>query len=427
MEALRRVDLCAVLEAAMSATPAFPAAEPGASEPLMCTLYGTPDLLTAKILIFGHLERVNLPIRAIGGAKAYVREDHDSCTVYLPVSFGWAIQFSQSTPCRTVTELVAAAVAVLNDQRAARVDPRWDGCAALAEVLEPDPDQSKLVGGELADCMYLAEEKKQRATLSFSSSLPPPGEPRVVTVAGTEIAVYEDDDGCDAYWRQRPFPSRFAQTPDYPVRVFSMSCDYSTELAESVIGVLAQPPPSGGTPQHPLLYAPDEPDSPYPGDCAYLGSESNAGDCAPYREVPVPEDLANAYNAQVMCAASADIVRKHFGERLRPVAVSDADRDCHFVEPERTIVVTFSARGGLVGGDPGDREVTVADHPGLLATSEPNSLAYTVSTSDTVDGDGAVELTVSTGPLIESGTPLPPGTDKKAEAALADVLTTYFP
>lgn len=61
-------------------------------------------------------------LEALGGAKAYVLE-RDGCTVLLPVSFE--------------LDLATASVSVLADPDAAPVDPRWDACTVLAEVLEP--------------------------------------------------------------------------------------------------------------------------------------------------------------------------------------------------------------------------------------------------------------------------------------------------
>ena len=74
----------------------------------------------------------------------------------------------------------------------------------------------------------------------------------------------------------------------------------------------------------------------------------------------------------------------------------------------------------------GAREVTIDRHP-CAVTAGADSYDYRISTTDNVDRDGAVEFTVRTGPVVAPDTPLPAGTDAKAEAVLADILATYFP
>jgi hypothetical protein len=422
MTALRQLDLCAVLETAMTATPGLSgSAQPRAWQPFACVVQGQRDQITAKVVSSIHGDRVVLPTRTIAGAKAYLREGQDSCTEYLPVSFELAIEFSQSgsESCKALTELVAASVAVLADPEAARVNPRLDACTTLAEALESDVDRSKLLATELDICSYLAQSREDRAAVSFDRTLVPSGRSRSEVVGGTQARIYEDDDACEVYWRQGPFASRYAATPDYPVVVGMPDCDRATELAESVIEVLAEPPPVGVAPQHPLLYAPDEPDSPLLGACAYV---EDPGRCEPYREVPIPDDVTDAsQDGHAMCAVSVDAVRQNFGPTLNPVVVSDSGTVCYFVEPERTVQVTFVVKPGQARGEPGDQEVTIAGRPGFVGIGD-SFWRYQLS----VDGDAVVVLEVGTGPVVASEVPLPAGTDKKADAVIAEVLRTYF-
>ena len=409
LAALRQIDLCEVLAAA----PDLPAgAEPRASRPFGCGAGG----ISVKVVGFAHQTRLSLPTQAVGNVKAYVQAD--GCRVFLPVSFGLAIEFSQTPgPCQVVTGLAASAVTVLADPETARVDPRWDACTALGEALDPE-DRSKLVGNGLDDCT----DHTARRSISFADDLISEGEPRTATIGGKQVRIYEQDTSCDVYWRQGPFTSRFAPTPDYQVVAVAPDCDRSTALAESVMKVLAEPPPTGVAPQQPLFYAPDEPDSPWPGACAYAEGVSRPGRCAPHRAVPVPDDIARSFDAQVMCAVAVDAVGEHFGTRLRPVAVTDSGvNDCYFVEPERTIQLQFVVKTGPLSREPDDRDVTIAGHPGYVAGHR-----YRLSTSREADTQATVRLTVLTGPVVSADTPLPADTDEKAEAVLADVLAKYF-
>jgi hypothetical protein len=308
-------------------------------------------------------------------------------------------------------------VTVLAGPEAARVDPRWDACTALGEALD-GKDRPRLAGNGLDDCT----DQTTRRSISFADGLISTGEPRTATIGGKQVRVYEQDTSCDVYWRQGPFASRFAPTPDYQVVAVAHDCDASTALAESVMEVLAEPPPSGAEPRQSLFYAPDEPDSPWPGACAYTEGVSRPGRCEPHRAVPVPGDIAKSFDAQVMCAVAVDAVRAHFGARLRPVAVTDSGvNDCYFVEPERTIQLQFVVKAGPLSREPGDRDVSVAGHPGYVTDHR-----YRLSTSREVDTQATVRLTVLTGPVVPAETPLPAGTDVKAEAVLADVLEKYF-
>lgn len=124
-------------------------------------------------------------------------------------------------------------------------------------------------------------------------------------------------------------------------------------------------------------------------------------------------------------AVALDTVAATFGEGLRPATLPTPSPRCYFVEPERRIQVRFAISGGRTTGDSENKPVTIAGHPGYV-TLTPSFISYTVSTTLTVDGDSALELTVATGPLIAYDTPLPPGSDKKAESAITDIVRAHF-
>lgn len=419
LAALRQIDLCEVLDAALAGIPALPpTAEPRARQPFACTVEGLADTVTAKAVSSIHRTRVSLPTRTMGGARAYVQEG-DRCAVYLPVSFEMAIEFSLVFgDCQTAIRLAEASALVLANSGAARVEPRWDACTVLSEVLDTDADRSKLLGNGLDDCGDLSTTKRT-TSITFADDHISQGEPRTAVISDRQVEIYEDDRTCDIYWRQGPFTSRFARTPDHQVLVVTDDCDRSMALAESAMDVLAGPPPAGPEAQWPLLYAPDEPDSPFLGACAYLDDVSNPERCEPYRDVPVPNDIVDSDNAHVMCAVGVDAVAKHFGADLRPVAVTDTGfPECYFVEPERLTEIVFAVSVRLTGPRDDEREVTVAGHRGYVS----GVASYRLSAGE----NASVQLSVRPGPVTAADTPLPAGTDAKAEAVLADVLREYF-
>src|SRR5262249_28924135 len=150
---------------------------------------------------------------------------------------------------------------------AVRAKPVWDACTALAGALDTEADTAKLVRNGLNSCFNSSR------SISFAAEPPPSAEPkppRETSIGGNRVRIYEQEENCPVYWRRRPFDSRYAPTRDYQVAVTSTDCDNSANLAYSSMAVLKEAPPTDVAPQRPLLYRPDEPDSPYPGACAYV-------------------------------------------------------------------------------------------------------------------------------------------------------------
>ena len=161
--------------------------------------------------------------------------------------------------------------------------------------------------------------------------------------------------------------------------------------------------------------------------CAYVDA-TDPDRCAPYAEVAVPGEPAAILpaandDADVQCALAVRSVEARFGSTLVPVADSAAGTSCVFVEPERQLQLMFSLSYGKVVDDTNGTPVTVAGHPGY-ATTDRTSVTYDLSTATTLDGEGTVTLSVSTGPANEGE--LAPGTDTTAESVLADVLREHF-
>lgn len=427
LAAVRQLDLCALLNRVKVAGP-FPSAVSVMRQPFECVLTGGAGHVAVTVVGFGHQTRVESAARTVGGAKAYVKQG-GGCHVYLPLSFTTALEFAQApvSDCADVTALADAAATVLAKPDTVRAEPVWDACTALAEAL--DAGTAKLSGNGPADCTNHSREPTA-ASVSFADDLPPSDEertPRPTTIGGTQARVYEEEGNCEVHWRQRLFDGPYATTPDHQVVVRTPDCDTSQDLAESLTAVLEKPPPTDVAPQRPLLYGPDEPDSPYPGACAHV-DEPDPDRCEPYAEVAVPGDPAAILraatdDAHVQCALAVRPVGAAFGTELAPVADSAAGTRCLFVEPERRLRLTFSVSHGRVVDDSDGEPVTVAGHPGYR-TTDATSLTYDLSTATRLDGEGTVTLTVATGPA-NAGT-LAPGTDGKAESVLADVLREHF-
>ncbi|MCT2586893.1 hypothetical protein [Actinophytocola gossypii] len=424
LAAVRQLDLCALLDRAKAGGP-FAGARPVARRPFECVLSGAADLVAVSVTGIGHGTRVESVTRSVGGAKAYV-EQGGGCYVHLPVSFTTALRFSQApaSNCASLTGLADAAVAALANPDTFRAKPVWDACTALAGVL--DADDAALSGNGPADCT----SREPAASISFADDLPPSGErkpSRTTSIGGTRALVYEEAENCAVYWRQGPFDVRYGAAADFQVVARTSECGGATDLAESLMAVLGEAPPDDVAPQRPLLYRPDEPDSPYPGACAYV-DELDPDGCAPYVAVAVPDDPAEilsaaADDADVQCAMAVRSVGARFGSELVPVADSGAGTRCFFVEPERRLQITFSLSHGKVVNSFGGEPVTISGHPGYV-TTDGTSIAYELSTATILDGEGTLTLRVSTGPA--DADPLARAMALKADSVLADVLDSYF-
>jgi hypothetical protein len=120
---------------------------------------------------------------------------------------------------------------------------------------------------------------------------------------------------------------------------------------------------------------------------------------------------------------SARAVGAHFGTGLLPVAASDTGTRCVFVEPQRRVQLTFSVSLGKVSNESDGEPVTIAGHPGYLATDR-SSFRFDLSSTSEPDGKGTLTLVVAAGPAVATGPPS--GAQAKAEAVLADVVESHF-
>ena len=419
LAALRQLDFCAVLTAAQPAS----AAKPVASEPFSCGIEGG----SVGVVQMGFDSRLKLPMRAFGGAKAYVDfSKSDRCQVDLPISFELVLEFDvdrTGAGCgRHVDEFVAAAVEALGDPATVSADAKWDACSALDEALG-DAETDALIPASAFVGGACERWEPSLAQLDFGYTNPIIGDSRTATVGGVPVAVQEDDstgqNACWMAWRSGP--------TDQWVGVAAAGCAETKTLAASVMKVLATAPPRV-EPQQPLLYGADEPDSPFRGACAHL--EPNlAKRCAPFEEVPVPEGKdailrAAEADADVHCAVARDAIAEHFGARLVPVTIDDGD--CYFVEPERQVQIRFQLASDSIGGVPDVFKVhdaRIAGHPGYIADGQ-RAYEVWVAMSDDPGENGSVELSVDGGPASRNAGP-PDDAKTKVDRTINDILRRY--
>lgn len=261
LAALARIDLCAVLKSPAAGTPRAPG-------PSSCQT-GNPGggTVVLRVQRLPAAERLKLPSRPLGGAKAYTHAAAGhNCTVSLPVSFELALAIdargvAAGDPCEVAQTAATAAATTLADPAAARADPRWEACAALGSVPGAEVERPAT--------MDRCAEQNGQVVLEFDYSKPgtyPVGGWRRETVGGVEVWTLEDPDpqapSCTVEWSQGPAPSPPAENGAQLVASLrAVDCGRVTPRVEPLITTLRQPP-ADVPPQKPLLYGPNEPDRP---------------------------------------------------------------------------------------------------------------------------------------------------------------------
>lgn len=422
--ALRELDLCAVLE---SVAPDGTDVEASTSRPFSCALRVGEEFYALRVQVekFDSTDRLHLPVRDLGGAKAYVGDLADECQVSLPVSFRVAIVFHVRGECGPAQEMAADAAAVLANPDPVRRDAVWDACGAMVAAVEDD-DQVVTSDGVLESC---ADKSGTQFQLTYGK----PASPREDkwesgVVDGVTVWTAGDDaNGCRSEWSSGTAPEQ-DRGDQIVAAVWALDCESVADLVAELVPVLKEPP-QRVAPQRPLLYRFDEPDSPRVGACAYVEDEP----CEPYVEVPVPTGQAEIVRAaeadvNVKCAIAIEAVTTHFGAGMLAVTVPD-DRltKCVFVEPERSVQVEVNLWADpadrVTTGRPGHREIELAGHPGYLR-SRNDELDYSLATSTRTDEPGTLRLDVIPGPL--GGERLAPEIEDKAESVLTDILRKRF-
>ena len=82
-------------------------------------------------------------------------------------------------------------------------------------------------------------------------------------------------------------------------------CDAAKALAVKIQQALAGPAPTGGKPQRPLLYGPNNPDTDAVGTC--LDFSVDDGNCVPYQPFTLPASFADWFPA----TADQQVVHRH--------------------------------------------------------------------------------------------------------------------
>ncbi len=403
--ALRRIDFCAVARNITGSTSA------SAYDPFSCNSSG----VSVNVVELSTDMRLQYPVRVIGGAKAYVDDTTpDKCVVRFPISFRLVLEV-RGAGCAPAVNVTLGAT------------PRWDACGALAKVLGDRRGKLYEAGVAIGAACERGEPSLAHLDFAFDNRFFGPTETEVVGAVQVTVQTQqanENPSGRPVCWMTWPSGTG---NPQLWTTVGANSCADARNLAQSVMTVVASPPPDVA-PQDPVLYGPDEPDTPYPGACAHLGSYSTEN-CRPYTDTRVPEDktaLLHA-DADTQCAVARNTVTRHLGGSLVPVAITDGVLAfCYFVEPERQVQVRFD-----IESDPIDgvreiarvHEATIAGHPAYVAENE-DGYEIWVAFSDRHRG-GGLHLAIQPGPARRDGQ-LPADADDTAESIIADILATYF-
>jgi hypothetical protein len=424
---LRRVDMCAVLDAAAAA-----AGTTGytlrATSPTVCTMdiptAGQPRSASLDVGILSSDERLHLPSTTLRGAKAYIETRDDYCRVHFPITFRLAIQIhTDSGPCAYAEKLATGVAAALADPTGVAAEPRWEACELLGLSTDVEPLEVGNLDG-CSDSENLATVIELRNPLVF-----PEHDARRTRIGGVDVwmtnGTAAGSTNCWIDWA----PGR----GDLVVRLGSTTCATVEPLVERVNRTLHEPPPEV-PPQRPLLYPPDEPDRRFAGACAFADmGDASPEVCAPHVEVPAPaggDSLAAAEaDPDVACELALDAVTERFGSQMQAVAVANRTVGCYFVMSERLVQLEFSVASQATFSRLGrhdEREIEVAGHAGSVAHQQSPGEGYrfTVAASTDVDEPGVLRLRLSKGPVV--GAALAGDAVDKAEQVLADIVRRHF-
>ena len=254
VDALRRLDMCAVLQVAAGAGRAMRTLRPS-----QCATFDSGPEVEVSVARMPVDERESHDAQDVGGAKAYVLAGSGDCTVSLPVNADLVIEFRGADSCAKFQPKAAEAAEALREPTPLESEPRWEACGALREV------QGVKVGG--VENMDLCADTNTLATLDFAYSEPgdvPARGWQRTTVDGVEVSTLDDRDpdapSCTSEWSLGPARSDHAEY-ELVARVRAIDCGKVTPLVAPLVAILKKGAPAGD-PQQPLLYAPDEPDHP---------------------------------------------------------------------------------------------------------------------------------------------------------------------
>lgn len=420
--AMRRLDACAVFDLD-AAKPANPNATLLPIGPHACMLAPTTNYNPAQdgVKVFvgaadnDLVRNTGAPV-TIAGAKAYERRDYSSpnfkqCELDLPVSFSRAIQFSyrasETDTCQVLRQVAAAAVPRLQNPDALTVDPAkrpfaaWDGCFFLAQLLgaeaqnftyEPDGVKDPFSGCRTRAKKPQGPQPKGESTGAPSAggtggASPPqqpnepelevaydkvptaPKQPRQVAGKVADITTYSSR--CKLTWNQGDSQAGNQWHAALVISMTAASCDGAAQLAERAVALVdQQPSDADAAPQRPLLFKPEDNDSPEPGACVDWNGDAG---CEPYHPVPVPEGIEKILAAadrdqDVTCAVFHDAVKSLFGSTFNPVTWGE---HCFFVEATHTLILRCNVDGQNPPSDYGRRTDLWTDRQEIQLAGKP--------------------------------------------------------
>jgi len=371
--ALRQLDACALLDGPGMAAAGLPGnAKPTPIAPHSCSFTVdktfNDDVEVVLGTIWSFSDAYHEAPLTIGGAKAYLHDvslaNQSECEVHIPVSFAMAVQVrsragyqSKTNSCDQAKAAAATVVAKLGNPDAVTVPAsrplaNWDGCSLLTKALgDLDPKKVRLDQGDalapLDGCSVKREDSKDSSTdlgqvnLKYTSD-PLTGANRKPAQVGDKTAnIYDGGDSCDVDWGLGASGSPDSLYGTTVVNVRLKDCDSAKALAVKIQKVLAGPAPTGGKPQRPLLYGPNDPDSVGVGAC--LDFSVSDGTCVPYQPFALPasfNDWFPAANNQpaIGCAIASDAVKEVFGDAYHAVVWG---QHCFFVEPTHALTITI--------------------------------------------------------------------------------------
>ncbi|HET9141794.1 hypothetical protein [Actinophytocola sp.] len=392
--ALRKLDACGVFDLGAARAAGNPAAAVLPSGPHSCYLvpkanYSPGDDPVELTVGDGQIDLyryMGAPVR-LAGVDAYEYRESRACQLHVPVSFTRSLRFrlAASDACPVVRQVAEASVARLRNPDAITVDPgtrpfaAWDGCVFLAQLLgedagrytfEPDGIRDPFSGCQTAekrDEQSAPKDKpkdKKAGEVSRSPDLEVsydqvPGAPKQSRqVGGKTVDVGDFGTGCVLTWNQGPSGVGSQWFAAQIFRLGAPDCDSAARLAEQAMLLAGQQPAdAAAAPQRPLLYNPDEPQSPSVGACVDFSVPRSELDCEPYHETSVPRGAdqimaAASANRNVQCAVFGDAVKAQLGPTFQAMTWG---AHCFFVESGHTLQIQVNVDADNAPGDYGDR------------------------------------------------------------------------
>ncbi|RZS29609.1 uncharacterized protein DUF3558 [Herbihabitans rhizosphaerae] len=372
--ALRKLDACALIDIPVAKSLA-PNATPIPRGPHSCLLSPTPqhDIIKESVRITvgddsDHVRRFSGVPVTIGGAKAYEYRDDSSsrrCEIAVPVSFTLAITVEfrgddVEGACRVVRKVTEAAIGKLRNPDALNVDPAkrpfaaWDGCTFLKQVLGNPPEFDYVGEGTYDPFSGCAAAKrpqrgqppsatsKEDVKLTAEYDEAPKPAPGMRPIGGKQVVFSERTGECKLEWAQGDSGTG---DKDFGVLMFELSanCQAATQIAEKIMQLAGQAPSDATSPQRPLLYGPNEPDTAAVGACIH-SAQGSSKDCEPYQPTEVPKGYqaiiaAVTKNRHVQCAVFEPAIKAAFGPEFLPLSWG---QHCFFVEPTHALHITVN-------------------------------------------------------------------------------------